>query len=517
MIALKNAAKRRIKQRSASFPAPTGGWNARESFADMAVKDAVALQNFFPGTNNVLLRHGYTRFATGMTGQIESLMAYTSASTSKLFAAAGTNIYDATPGGTINSAAVSSLTNGRWQHCNITIAGGTSYLVCVNGADKMRSYNGSAWHLDGDGAGYDITNVNSNTFVGVTAFKNRLWFVQNASLKAWYLPVQAISGAAVALDMQTYCSKGGYLMAVMNWTLDAGFGMDDYLVFITSEGEVLVWRLTDPTTPTGIALIGVYQIGAPIGRRCWVKYAGDLLLITQDGVVPMSGALQSSRLNPRVSITDKIQYAVSSAITSYGSNFGWQLMPFPKQNQLYVNVPVAEGSLQQQYVQNNITKNWCNFTGWAANCWELFNDHIYFGSDTYIGKAWDGYSDNDTNINGLALQSFQDFGVIAEKHAKLIRYHLRSDGSPTIYGNVNVDYDTQDVSAQLSAVASDYDTWDGGDWDSAIWGSGLVPSAVWQSATGMGYTMAPFLKVSSKGIQLLWAATDLIYEVGGSL
>ena len=106
-------------------------------------------------------------------------------------------------------------------------------------------------------------------------------------------------------------------------------------VFVTSWGEVLVYKGTDPSSANTWALVGVWQIGAPVGRRCIMKYAGDLLIICQDGVYPMSSALQSSRVNPKVALTNKIQFAVSDAVTNYGSNFGWQLISFPKQKHLF--------------------------------------------------------------------------------------------------------------------------------------------------------------------------------------
>ncbi len=501
---------------TASIAAPLGGWNARDALGAMGRLDAVTLTNWWPGTSSVILRSGYTQHATAITGQVETLMSYSSGTANTLFAAAGTNIYDVTAAGAVGAASVGSKTNGRWQHVNFTTTGG-SYLMAVNGADKMISWDGSAWHKDGDGAPYDVTNVNTATCPNIAVFKNRIWLIQTGTLKAWYLPINAISGAAASLDMSSLCQKGGYLMAAMTWTLDAGYGLDDYLVFITSNGEALVWRLTDPTTPTGIALIGVYSLGSPIGRRCWVKYGGDLLIITQDGVVPMATALQSSRLDPRVSITDKIQFATGSAITAHGSNFGWQLLNFPKENQLYLNVPVDEGDMQQQYVQNNITKSWCNFTGWNANCWELFNDAPYFGGDGYVGHAWNGTSDNGDAINGFALQSFQTYGGATQKQCKMIRYHFLTDGAPNLYGNVNVDYDISDSTAQLTTSGVTYGLWDISLWDQATWGSDLVPSADWQGTTGIGYTFAPLLKTATLGIRVQWVASDLVFEAGGVL
>ena len=495
--------------------APIGGWNARDALGAMDSLDAVTLQNFWPGTNSVILRNGYTKHATGLPAEVQTLMAYSSGTSNKLFAVSDGKIYDATNTGAVGAAAVSGLTNSKFQYTNITTPA-ASYLMAVNGADKLRTFDGTNWHTDGDGSPYDISNIDTATVSNITLFKNRIWLTTNNTLKVWYLPVNSIGGAAVALDMTSIFQLGGYIMAGMTWTLDAGYGVDDYLVFITSNGEALVWRLTDPTTPTGISQIGLYKVGAPIGRRCYTKFGGDLLVITQDGVVPMSGSLQSSRLDPRVSITNKIQYAMSSAISTYGANFGWQLLYYPKENQLILNVPISEGT-QQQYVMNNITKSWCNFTGWYANCWELHIDDPYFGGNGYVAKAWNGNTDDTSNIDGFGLQSFQSYGTALQKQCKMIRYHLQTNGTPAVFGNVNVDYNLADESAQLNFSTSVYGLWDSGLWDSAIWGAGLVPSADWQGATNIGYTFAPLIKTATQGIQLQWVATDLVFEGGGVL
>jgi hypothetical protein len=506
---------RQQSAQTVTVAAPIGGWNARDALGAMDPLDAVTLQNFWPGTNSVILRNGYTKHATGLPAQVQTLMAYSSGTSNKLFAVSDGKIYDATSAGAVGSAAVSGLTNSKFQYVNITTPA-ASYLMAVNGADKLRTFDGSTWHTDGDGSPYNITNIDTATVSNITLFKNRIWLTTNDTLKVWYLPVNSIGGAAVALDMTSIFQLGGYIMAGMTWTLDAGYGVDDYLVFITSNGEALVWRLTDPTTPTGISQIGLYKVGAPIGRRCYTKFGGDLLVITQDGVVPMSGALQSSRLDPRVSITNKIQYAMSSAISTYGTNFGWSLLYYPKENQLILNVPIIEGS-QQQYVMNNITKSWCNFTGWAANCWELHLDDPYFGGNGYVAKAWNGNADDNADIAGFSLQSFQSYGTALQKQCKMIRYHLQTDGTPSIFGNVNVDYNLADEAAQLNFSVSNYGVWDSGLWDAAEWGSGLVPSADWQGATNIGYTFAPLIKTATQGIQLQWVATDLVFEGGGVL
>ena len=73
-------AKRKVA-RYKTIPAPVGGWNARDALAAMSPLDAVTLDNFFPITSGVMLRKGYTQWATGLTTDVESLLPYTSGTT----------------------------------------------------------------------------------------------------------------------------------------------------------------------------------------------------------------------------------------------------------------------------------------------------------------------------------------------------------------------------------------------------------------------------------------------------
>ena len=134
------------KQRStsASLPAPTGGWNARDSLGDMDEKDAVSLINFFPRTTDVVLRNGHTQDTTGLPGQVESFIPYQGAATKKLFAASGTAIYNVTTGGAVGAAVVSGLTNARWESINVATSGG-NFAYAVNGLDKPLLYDGTTW------------------------------------------------------------------------------------------------------------------------------------------------------------------------------------------------------------------------------------------------------------------------------------------------------------------------------------------------------------------------------------
>ena len=123
---------------------PTKGWNERDDLSAMDKDEAIVLDNLVPSDTGIFLRPGYSSWVTGLGSDVRSLMEYSGASSSKLFAATATAIYDVTSTGAVGAAVVSSLTSGHWQHVMFTTAGG-SFLVLANGADSVRNYDGTTW------------------------------------------------------------------------------------------------------------------------------------------------------------------------------------------------------------------------------------------------------------------------------------------------------------------------------------------------------------------------------------
>ena len=500
---------------SVSLPAPVGGWNARDSLGDMPATDAVYITNWFPATTELILRNGYTQWATGITGQVDTIMAYESGSTSRLLAIAGGSVYNVTNSGAVGAALLSGLANSRWQYCNITTSGG-SFLYMANGTNTPYLYNGSTWTSITGASTPSITGVTTTLLNNPIVFKSRVFFTESQSLRAWYLPTLSVGGAAQSIDISAFAYKGGYIVQHATWTIDAGYGVNDYYVLYTSKGQVVVYGGTDPSSASTWSMVGVWDLGTPVGTRCMYKYGGDLLLICQDGVTPLASELQSSRLDPRVAITDKIQSAVSEAITLYGSQFGWQILFYPDENQLWLNVP---SSIQKtQFAMNTITKNWCNYTGWNANCWELFNDQPYFGGNGFVGRAWYTQSDNGANINATALQSFSAFQSPGQlKRFTMSKPIFRTSGSPAIYSNINIDFNLDAPVTTLNFTPTSSGTWDNAKWDEGVWGGGLNILQQWQGLNGVGYYGAPIVQTSSQGIDVRWVSTDIVIEKGSVL
>jgi hypothetical protein len=285
-------------------------------------------------------------------------------------------------------------------------------------------------------------------------------------------------------------------------------------------GEVIVYKGTNPSDPTNWSEVGVWQLGQTFSRRCFFKFGGDLLLLTQYGLVPMSGALQSSRLDPRINLTDKIYFAVSQAATVYYAEFGWQINYFASENMLILNIPNGEG--YEQYVMHTITKSWARFTGINAICWEVSgNNRIFFGADGYVGEFYTQLSDNGSNIVATAQQAYSYFDSRGQlKRFTLVRPILQTDnGLPTVLCGISTDFDTQPLTNQIAfnPATLDIGVWDIGLWDDVNWGGTLTTTKFWQGVTGTGFAGSININVASQGIEFHWASTDYVMENGGVL
>jgi hypothetical protein len=575
--------------KTASVPAPIGGWNGRDSLANMSPTDAVQMVNWYPTPTDVTMRKGYTKSSTGITGAVNTLMNYPTTSGYKLFAVAGTKIWNATS--STATQVYANLNSDKLQYVNFTNTAG-NFLITCNGVDPVTIYDGSNWftvattttaatissitHVGAvatlttatahglitgnrvtisgaSSAEYNgtyvitvtgantftytmastpalnatvvgtyttigITGIDSSTFINVNLFKNRLYFTQKNTLNCWYLPVDSIGGVANPLYFGSIARNGGFLQAMGTWTLDAGQGADDYAVFVTSMGEVIVYNGTDPSSATTWALKGVWQLGQTFNRRCFFKWAGDLLLLTQDGLVPLASALQSSRLDPRINLTDKIYYPISQAATLYYANFGWQIQYFASENMLILSIPTSSG--MEQYVMHTITKSWARFTGIQAYCWEVSGDNtMHFGGDGFVGNFYTASSDAGTNITAIVQQAYSYFDTPGQnKRFTMVRPILQSDGgTPSVLCGLSVDFQPIDNTGAISFNPSSQSVgiWDTAKWDANNWGGGLITTRIWQGVTGIGFAGSINLTAVAQGIELHWASTDYVMETGG--
>lgn len=511
---------KRQSSNTVTVTAPIGGWNAVNQLAAMSPNDAVVIDNWFCLPTELQSRKGYVPWATITSGNIESFINYNSPSgTIKIFACTDAGAIWNVSSGVTPATVATGLANGRWMSASVANSGG-SFTLAVNRADYPKLYDGTTWYnLTNSSTPYAITGVDPRLFKDVIVHHHRVWFIEKNSMKCWYMGIDAIAGAAVKYDFAPLFERGGSIAKIATWTLDAGQGMDDYFVVITTEGEIAVFSGTDPSSASTWSLNGVYYCGSPVGSLSTIKYGGDVLLLNKDGLVPMSQWLMSSRINVKTTITNKIQQRITDATTQYENNYGWQIVINPPNNMLFINVPISSTE-SHQYVMNTVSGAWSRFTGVNAKCWNFIDDKLLFANGSNVFEFWVGENDNGAIITTDLLPAFQSFGRQSQiKRFTMARVFMGHDGAFSFSCKLNTDFDltSQPPQPYTSLSSGNAGVWDVSTWDNAIWAGEIMQFNRWQFAGGIGHYGAFRIKTASMNSTIRYYATDYVYESGGVL
>lgn len=507
---------------SVPMPAPTGGWVTNLSIADMPPNTALILDNFFPRANTVDVINGFTPWATGLPASpVETLMNWTGAATKKQIAAVGGKTYDVTNQAPVGAALRSGYANNRWQSAQIGTPGG-QFLLGVNGVDTPFKYDGTIWSDNVVSGTYNGNALVSTSLIHTNNFKQRIFMIEANKLGFWYLPVSTVSGVMQYFDLSQFSKLGGYVVAMGNWTREILNGVDIFAVFVTSEGEVLMYQGNDPGDTSNWALVGSFFMGPPVGRRCLRQYGNDLMTISVDGYQLISQVVVRERLNLTAegqSLAfnfDNIQPTVLNAVESYKANFGWDVVHYPRQRMAIFNVPLIENSLMQQHVVNTNTGAWCRFTGHNGCCWNVFNQNLFFGGAT--GTVFIADNGQDLNGDGITWElktAFNYFGNPGvNKQFQTIQPVLISNGSLSF--NYGVDVDFGNIEPGFGDTITSSSTPWGSPWGSP-WSTPETIFQQWLSAGVTGRCAAFHMAGNTKDYTLRLAAINWTFMAGGVL
>lgn len=499
-----------------TFPAPVGGLVTTADMASQAAGSATVLENWFPTTTGARIRGGSKKAGLTADGKtILSAFKYAYGPVEKLFMATQSAIFDmsapAVPPAT-TAAVVSGLTGGDWstfQHTNA----GTSYLVCFNGKDARRLYNGTSWGTTPAITFSDATTMGSLSFGWI--FKNRQFLIKAGSLDAYYLEtLNAVGGAAAVLPLGGVMKGGGSLLFGCSWSVESGDGPNEYCVFVSTEGEVAVYAGGDPGNAGDWSIVGVYQIGRPLGKNAFIKSGGDVLIATVDGLMPLSQCFQRDRQQMTlVSISKPIETEWKLAASATGD--GWTLTLWPDENLVFVCFPENTVVPDTTFVFNALTGKWSFVRNWQAACFASYQRSLFFGS--VEGCCWQGDitgTDDGQAFQASYLSSFLPAtGFGQTKSASLAKLNIRALDRPRIMLFARADGDKtvpNFTTASVNSVGASI--WDAGLWDVAIWDAaayGNVPHKFRQNVRAEGETLALGCAVVSGGGTRLFIELDL--------
>lgn len=496
-----------------SIPAPIRGLSSEVPLAMMHPTDAIILENVVCRPGAVEVRKGWQDWVTGFTSTVETLFPYQSLSGSgdKLFAAAGTAIYEVTSNGSLGPAAVTGLTSAYWAQTQLSNVAG-NYLIIVNGVDTGRTFDGTTW------ANWAITGVASTAISQVAVWKRRVWGVEKNTTKAWYSAADAIAGAMTAFSLSGIFRRGGKLAAIVPWTIDAGAGVDDHLLFISTEGEIAVYKGTDPASAATFSLQGLYYIGAPVGSRFWAQVGGDVWMLTVSGLVSFSSFLQSAVLDKSSVRTDRIRRLILADIASYGSTQGWEVVYFPEENFIFLQVPAGVPGSRYQWVMNTLTGAWSKCLQERVVTYAVHNGALYAGHSSEVSLAWTGGLDDGSPIEYRVIPAFSTFGSGGQgKQFTLGRVLMEADYLPTYRVKLLRDYDTNYSIPAFSPSPTSSAVWDTAIWDASLWGGYITVYNYIYSLTGFCRAASLAFEGISSGSIVRFVSFEYTFIVGGPL
>jgi hypothetical protein len=347
----------------------------------------------------------------------------------------------------------SGFSTDNWTSCTFTDGSGAQHVFLANGVDTPQDYTTANGLSD---TGFTVTGL---TLDSPLSFKNTLYFV-GGDFDIYYGGVQAISGSLTKFPVGSFFKKGGKILTIQNWTQDAGQGIDDIFVIISTEGEVMLYKGSNPTE-SDWATLGVFNIPRPIGKNCCEMVGADIIILTEAGYLPLSRVLSDLRAN-RTSISSVINPIVQ------GRDFTdrWEIHFYSKKGWLIVNAPsLLSGYSHEQHVLNINTNAWCRFIGMDGQSWCVLLDKLYFCNSNGIFQADVGTTDNGDWITYQIQKAYNTFGNPNKKQLMRIVPRFSSYAENTVYKRINVDFKEGQNRIIMNQDNFGYSSY----WDTAIW------------------------------------------------
>lgn len=503
------------------IPAPVGGLNYRDSIAAMSPLDALALTNFIPKQQGVELRRGWKVKANPAEGvtTAESVFGYKAPATAndKTFMAAGGKIYDVTSGTMTVAVSSTGSTNNDWWTTQFSTPADTFLLAVSPGAGYWTYSTSTGWLKR------TVTNL-PDTVRTVAVWKQRVWFTVDGSPNVYYMDnVDAITGTATSFAMGSTLRNGGSVSSLINWTLDAGFSIDDYLIVVGTEGDVGIWQGTDPTSADTFSLKGVWYVGpVPKYGAYFTPFGGDVMIVSELGLVPMSKLINGQYTeDQQIGPASKIQSVFAPLVRKLRNEKFFNVFVVPSSDVLVIKLP-ADGGTYRQFAMNVITGAWCEFTGIPMRCAGVIGGQLYFGtSDGYVCLGL--YGDKDgadisgaggNYVEGDLQTSFQAFNTPAQlKKFGMVRPSFIALAAPAIKLQINTQFQFTPVGGSPFFTKDSGALWDEGVWNSSTW-VGNNTYQGWAGTTGLGYYGSLRMKV--RGLPAtVFTACNVMTELGG--
>jgi hypothetical protein len=357
----------------------------------------------------------------------------------------------------------------------------------------------------------------------VSAYQSRLFFVRSGSMEIWYLPVNSLAGTAQRLNLAGVFKRGGAILGLATWSMDAGDGLDDKFVVLTTNGEAAVYQGTNPgNAPTEWSIVGRYDISPVLGPNGTMQAGGDLLVLTEDGLAPISVAVNKDPAALALfAVSKPIEPEWRAAVISNRAR-PWEIVKWNRAGMAFVTVPSVtdEDANLVSFVVNLQTGAWARYTGWDARCACIHDDWLFFGTaEGKVMQAEVGPDDAGKPYTCTAVLGWDHFGQIGRsKIVSQARATFLSMTAVEPQITVSTDYTIDLPDAPAAPIVDPLPgLWDVGLWDVAVWDDASpvrTTTTLFVSIGASGTAFAPQLQLAGNGLRSEFVEMTLTYTQG---
>lgn len=500
---------------------PYGGLDLVSPIDNMDPAYALELVNVFPGAGAPTVRLGYEQFANvGSTSPLKFIEALNLASGSTvLVTSSDSAIYGITSAGVVSTITGSAVTSGEWQSTTFN-----NRIYLVNGVDNARYWDGSAATT----SDLTFTGLALTSMIGVHAHKERLYFIEANSSKIWYGGLQVTGTSATpaltSFDLSYVMTRGGYVVAIGSYSNSKNVAAQDYFWACSSEGEIVFYSGSYAGDPTTWGLVARYFIGRPLGRRAFVRVNNDTWIITEQGIVPISGLFEADPEAALNIVSQKVNPLISEAATQFPFDHQWHGFFWPQGRRVYISIPQS-GSSCYFLVYSIDTKGWTQFRLFSdehslSSC--AFNRLPYYASATgIIWKGETGQADATTATGSQSIaysgrSAFSFYGSRGNYKAfKDIRPILKVKRGITLNIGLDTDFRRAATVTAITSPAGVFTPW-GSPWGSP-WSADVEYVFDRFAVKGQGHCAAVRFGGSIKNTTMQILGFEVRFDLGGQV
>jgi hypothetical protein len=501
--------------------------------------------NLVPSELGLQVRPGYSNYASGIVvdpgvdetpTEVRSIIPFdgnkADKSDDRLFVATPEGLWDATGGGALTGTEKVATFgnvggNSGW---------GVSTAIGTDNNEKILFYaddvNGLWWYDTVGLIWQPVISGNTNpgemeglfspsNTVFITQHKQRTWLFENGSDNAWYSDtVGGIWGIYSQFSFGGKFKHGGSLAGLYTWAVEGGAGLDDFLVAVSTSGDVNVYTGSDPNDPSW-SESGTYFIGQlPEGHRVGSQFGADLHLLSRYGVIAMSDLARG--IDPvdiaATTRTYPIARFVREAMRQNADQPGWGINYIPSEGVFLINAPPRTIGTEIQFSMNLATGGWGFWRDVPMLSDGSWQGDLFFGTKDGNVMRMNATTDVGAPIEYSFLSSYQALGSPGVyKRGTHIRPNWVAKEVPVYDAKFLYDYNPSEIPPPGGAPVPVGAAWDSAIWDQAVWSAGAnFPSFNLGGAGGIGRTLAVAIRGRSSTATTL-VSVDLMWTTGGML